>query len=151
MVRQSVLITTRRGTETPRSRHLSASVPRWVVFAVTVLLAACGPSEPLKVAAIQTGKSLNSDNSIATHSTSFRPKDPMYVSVLTEARGAGTIRVTWSLGGRVIHEATKDVSYTDQAATDFRFAAADGFPPGEYTIEVFVDGQSVGMRSVRVQ
>lgn len=64
-----------------------------LVVLAAMLAAACGPSEPLTVAAIQTGKSLNSDDSIATHSTSFRPNDPMYVSVLTSARGAGTITV----------------------------------------------------------
>ena len=117
----------------------------------TVLALACGPSEPLTVSAIQTGKSLNSDNSIATHSTSFRPTETMYVSVLTSARGAGTITVRWKLGGRVINEATREVSYNDQAATDFRFQAADAFPVGTYTIEVVLDGKPVGERTVRVE
>lgn len=102
------------------------------------------------VTAIQTGKSLNSDNSVATHAATFRPRDTMYVSVLTSARGAGTIVVRWRYSGRVIHEVSKDVSYNDQAATDFRFQAADGFPAGEYRIEVLVDGVEAGARSVRV-
>ena len=126
-------------------------VRKGVLSLVVALAAACGPSEPLTVSAIQTGKSLNSDNSVATHSTSFAPKDTMYVAVLTDARGAGTITARWMLGGRVIHEASRDVSYNDQAATDFRFQSADGFPPAEYTIEVLVDGKPVGTRSVRVQ
>ena len=127
------------------------SLAHCVAVALAMLAVACGPSEPLKVSAIQTGKSLNSDNSIATHATSFSPKDTMYVSVLTDGRGAGTIAARWSLRGVVMHESSKDVSYNDQAATDFRFEAADGFPPGEYTIEVLVDGTSVGTRTVRVQ
>ena len=36
--------------------------------------AACGPSEPLNVVAIQTGKSLNTDHSVGNHAASFRPK-----------------------------------------------------------------------------
>jgi hypothetical protein len=115
------------------------------------LSVACKPSEPLMVTTIQTGKSLNSDNSIATHAATFRPKDVMYVSVLTSARGSGTIVVRWRYSGRVIHEVSKEVSYNDQAATDFRFQAADGFPAGEYTIEVAVDGKDAGTRSVRVE
>jgi hypothetical protein len=116
-----------------------------------VLAAACKPSETLVVQTIQTGRSLNSDNSVATHTTRFAPKDPMYVSVLTTARGSGTIEVRWSLGGRVVHQATKEVSYLEGAATDFRFQAADGFPPGDYTVEVFLDGKSVGTRTLRVE
>ena len=118
---------------------------------LVALASACGPDEPLNVAAIQTGKSLNSDGSIAGISTTFSPRDTMYVSVLTDARGSGTITVRWSLRGRVINEASREVSYNDQAATDFRFQAADGFPPGDYQIEVLLDGTSVGTRTVRVQ
>jgi hypothetical protein len=124
---------------------------RWLVVILAVGVTSCGPSEPLNVTTIQTGKSLNSDNSIANHSTSFRPSDTMYVSVLTDARGAGTLVVRWSVGSRVIHEVTREVSYNDQSATDFRFEAADGFPVGEYAIEVLLDGKSVGTRTVRVE
>ena len=127
------------------------TVIAWAVITCAGLLAACTPSEPLQVSAVQTGRSLNSDNSVASHTSTFSPKDTMYVAVLTSARGSGTITVRWSLGGRVIHEAMKDVSYNDQAATDFRFQAADGFPVGEYSIEVLLDGTSVETRRVRVQ
>ena len=121
------------------------------IVVLLLSLAACGPSEPLNVVTIQTGRSLNTDHSVGTHTTSFRPKDTMYVSVLTVGRGAGTITVKWSLGGRVIHEVTRKVSYNDQAATDFRFQAADDFPIGEYTIEVLVDGKTIETRRVRVE
>jgi hypothetical protein len=121
------------------------------VLLLVAALGACRPSEPLMVTAIQTGTSLNSDNSIARIATTFSPRDTMYVSVLTGARGSGTITVRWSLSGRVVHEATKDVSYNDQAATDFRFQAADGFPVATYTIDVLLDGMPVGTRTVRVQ
>ena len=122
------------------------------VLLLAVLLTGCRPSEPLVITAIQTGKSLNSDNSIATHAATFGPQDKtMYVSVLTGARGSGVIVVRWMLGGRVMHEVTREVSYNDQAATEFRFQAADGFPRGEYSIEVLLDGKPAGTRSVRVE
>jgi hypothetical protein len=43
------------------------------------------------------------------------------------------------------------VSYNGQAATDFRFEAADGFPIGDYTIEVNVDGKTIESRRVKVE
>jgi hypothetical protein len=122
-----------------------------VVLAIALLCAACGPSEPLNVVGVQTGKSLNSDHSVGTHAASFHPDDTMYVSVLTGGRGAGTITVTWTFGGRVIQTLQKKVSYNGQAATDFRFAAADDFPIGDYTIEVVVDGKTVETRRVKVE
>ena len=124
-----------------------------LVFALVVAvgLVACGPSEPLNVVGIQTGKSLNTDHSIGRHAISFRPDDTMYVSVLTNGRGKGTITVKWSLYSRVLHQVTRKVSYNDQAATDFRFAAADGFPVGEYTIDVSVDGKPLETRRIKVE
>jgi hypothetical protein len=124
---------------------------RLLVIGAVALLTACRPGDPLVIQTIQTGKSLNSDNSIGQHAATFGPKEPMYVSVLTTARGSGTITVRWTFYGRTLHEVTKEVSYNDASATDFRFAAADGFPPGEYRIEVLLDGQPAGERTVRVQ
>jgi len=113
-------------------------------------LGACKPSEPLVVQTIQTGRSLNSDNSVGTHTTRFKPTDTMYVAVLT-GRGSGTIEVRWSVGGRVINEVKKDVSTIEPAATAFRFQTADGFRVGDYVAEVFIDGKSVGTRNLRVE
>jgi hypothetical protein len=122
-----------------------------LVLAMALLCAACGPSEPLNVVGIQTGKSLNSDHSIGRHAASFHPNDPMYVSVLSNGRGKGTITVKWTFAGQVLQTLTKKVSYNGQAATDFRFVAADGFPVGDYTIDVTVDGKTIETRRVKVE
>jgi len=121
------------------------------VVLIALLAVGCGPSEPLNVVGVQTGKSLNSDHSVGTHAASFHPNDTMYVSVLSTGRGKGTITVTWSLGGRALQTLTKKVSYNDQAATDFRFQAADGFPVGDYTIDVMVDGKTIETRRIKVE
>ena len=136
----------------PGLRNRTEALKRLTLAAVVaVVLLACGPSEPLNIVGIQTGKTLNTDHSVGKHAISFRPDDTMYVSVLSNGRGAGTITVKWSLYGRVIHEVTKKVSYNDQAATDFRFQAADGFPVGDYTIDVIVDGKTHETRRVKVE
>ena len=133
---------------------MSITDPRpWLgcVVLFALFAGACGPSEPLNVVGIQTGKSLNSDHSIGVHAASFHPNDTMYVSVLSNGRGKGTITVKWSLGGQVLQTLTKKVSYNDQAATDFRFEAADGFPVGDYSIDVIVDGKTIETRRVKVE
>ena len=133
------------GLRKPTEMRLAAAL------AIALGLAGCGPSEPLNIVGIQTGKSLNSDNSIGRHAIAFHPDDTMYVSVLTNGRGAGTLTVKWSLRGTLLHEVTKKVSYNGQAATDFRFAAADGFPVGDYTVEVIVDGKPFETRRIKVE
>ena len=122
------------------------------VFIVLALLfvPGCRPSGPLQVATIQLGRSLNPDNSVASHATTFNRKDTVYVSVLTTAGGSGTIGVKWMYQGRVIDEPQRPVSYRESAATEFHLVNSNGFPPGQYSVEVFVDGKSVGTRNFNV-
>ena len=121
------------------------------VIALGLVAAACRPSGPLRVTTIQTGKSLNSDKSVGNHTTRFKPDDTMFASVLTDGPGSGTIGVRWRYAGRLVSEETRDVSYRDHAATEFHIQNSSGFPDGEYTVEILVDGQSFATRSLRVE
>jgi hypothetical protein len=116
-----------------------------------VLAAAIGCSRaPLRVDTIQLGRALNPDNSVANHTSTFRHNDTVYVAVLTADRGAGTLGAKWSYGGRVIDEPTKRVRYHGAAATEFHLQSAAGFPPGDYKVEIYIDGSPAGSRSFRV-
>ena len=119
-----------------------------VVVVVAGLAAAC--SEPLKVETLQLGRSLNADNSIAEPTTTFKPNETIYVSALNASRGDGTIRVRWYYGGQMLSDRTKQVSFKGAGATEFNLQSAGNFPPGDYSVEVEVDGQSVGKRNFTV-
>ena len=129
-------------------------MPRLNVRLTTVILcayvAACG-SRPLQITAIQLGRSLNADHSVAEFTTVFAPQDTVYLSVLTTGGGSGTIIVRWTFGGKVVDEPKKRVANQDVAATEFKLQSAAGFPPGQYSAEIFLDGKSVGTRTFRVQ
>jgi hypothetical protein len=118
---------------------------------LTAAAVACGPSEPLKVNAVQLGRSLNTDNSVGNHTTQFKPSDTIYVSILNEEPGYGTLGVRWTYFGRVISEPTQDVSYRGAAATEFHLNNPSGFPPGDYKVEVLLNGQLVESRPFRVE
>lgn len=124
--------------------------PLFLVVVVALAAAACAPTNPLEVTGIQLGRRLNSDNSVAEHTTAFRPADTIYVSVLTAGPGRGTISVRWTYAGQLISEPAQEVVYRDQAATEFHIQNSGGFPPGNYQVEVFLDGTPVGERSFRV-
>ena len=131
---------------------MTSFVSRFLVLAAMfALLVGCGPSGPLRVDTIQLGRSLNPDNSVAEHTTAFRPNDTVYVSVLTPEAGKGTIGVRWTYGGQVIDQPQRDVSYRDAAATSFNLVNSGGFPIGNYNVEVFVDGKSAGSRNFKVE
>ena len=117
---------------------------------VCTCVAACG-SRALQIASIQLGRSLNPDRSVAEFTTVFKPNDSIYLSVLTTGGGSGTIRVRWMYGGKVLGEPEKRVANQDLAATDFPLQSAGGFPPGQYSAEVFLEGKSVGTKTFRVE
>ena len=121
-----------------------------ILLAVT-LVGACGPSEPLRIATLQLGKSLNPDNSVGTHTTRFKPDDTVYVSLLSDDPGYGTVTVRWLLNGQVVSEAKRDVSYTRAAATEFHLQNSGGFPHGSYRVEILINGQPAGNREFRVE
>lgn len=118
---------------------------------VALSLVGCSPDAPLKIDTIQVGRSLNPDNSVANHTTQFKADDTtIYLSVLTPEAGAGTLAVRWTYGGRVISEPSKEVSYNGPAATEFHIVNSGGFPAGDYTVEVMLNGQPAGSRNFRV-
>ncbi|MCC7127014.1 MAG: hypothetical protein IT178_19370 [Acidobacteria bacterium] len=130
--------------------HVASSVRLAVVGVVLLITAACA-DVPLTVSTIQLGRQLSADNRVGQHTTVFKPDDTIYVSILTDATGAGTIGVKWMYGERVISEPSREVSYKGAAATEFHIQNSGGFPDGSYSVEAFLDGASVGKRTFTVQ
>jgi hypothetical protein len=122
---------------------------RLAALTITAALAAAC-SQPLTVDTIQLGRSLNADQSIASQATTFKPNETVYVSALNNARGDGVIKVRWMMGSQVLSEREKTVKFSGAGATEFNISSATGFPEGDYTVEVFVDGVSVGTRKFNV-
>lgn len=112
------------------------------------MLAAC--SQPLTVATIQLGRSLNEDSSISSLTSSFKPGETVYVAVLNPERGEGTIGVKWYYGTQLISERAKQVKFKGAGATEFHLQSAAGFPLGDYSVEILLNGQSAGRRNFNV-
>jgi hypothetical protein len=122
-----------------------------LVLMASVFVSVSGCSRPpLHVSNIQVGRSLNSDKSVGAITMQFKPDDTIFVAVLTDATGAGTITARWTYGGRPVSEETKRVSYKGEAATEFHMENSGGFPPGDYKVEVLLDGKPVGEREFKV-
>jgi hypothetical protein len=120
-----------------------------VVVVLAIGIVACRP--PLKAATLQLGSRLNGDNTVATHTTRFKPDDRVFAAVLTDQSGASTITARWYYNGQMVSEEPRKVSYKGSAATAFEFKSASGFPVGDYKVEILVDDQSVMSRDFRVE
>jgi len=128
-------------------------VTRFSVFLTGLLLIAftvgCA-NPPLSLANIQIGRSLNPDRSVASITTLFKPSETVYVSVQTAEAGSGVVGVKWMFGTQVIDEPTKQVSYDGPASTEFHLQNSGGFPAGDYSVEIFLDGVPVAKRTFKV-
>ena len=118
-------------------------------LAAAILAAACS-DEPLQLANIQTGRALNADRSMASITTLFKPSETIYVSVQTTGSAPGSIGVKWMYQGRVIDEPVKQVDYTGPASTEFHMQNSGGFPEGDYSVDIFINGEKVGTRAFKV-
>lgn len=126
------------------------SSPRtWIVAGALFVCAACSDA-PLALANIQTGRALNPDRSIASITTLFKPNETIYVSVQTTGSAPGQIGVKWMYQGRVIDEPVKPVDYNGPDSTEFHLQNSGGFPEGDYSVEILIDGTTVGTRTFKV-
>ncbi len=122
-----------------------------LLIGLALVLLSAGCSNPaLSLANIQVGRSLNPDRSVSSITSLFKPSETIYVSVQTVTAGSGTVGVKWMFGTQVIDEPTKQVSYDGPASTEFHLQNSGGFPAGDYSVEIFLDGQSVGKRAFKV-
>jgi len=116
---------------------------------VLMITTACSDA-PLQLANIQTGRALNPDRSIASITTLFKPSETIYVSVQTTGAAPGSIGVKWMYQGRVVDEPVKQVDYDGPDSTEFHLQNSGGFPEGDYSVEIFINGQQVGSRAFKV-
>ena len=137
-----------RATEGAESTAGRAARSALAAIAIVVTIACSGP---LELANIQIGRSLNQDGSVASITTLFKPSETVYVAVQTGA-GKGVISVKWKYGTKVVAEPTKNVDYNSgPKSTEFHLQNSGGFPPGDYSVDVFIDGVQVGTRAFKVE
>jgi len=126
-------------------------VVRSCVLVLVLAAVACGSREPLRVTAIQLGRSVNADSTVTDQTTRFGPHDTVHLAVITAGAAKGTLSVRWTFGGKIVAEPSKPAPSGDGVATEFSLQTATGFPPGEYSAEVFLDGHSMGTRTFRIE
>lgn len=120
-------------------------------------VAAAPAPAPAAVTTIETGRHIGTDMRISDTATTFAPRDTLYVSVVTSnATGSNTLKgVLTFQGGTVVDSATQviaaPVTTGGTSVTEFHWVKPGGWPVGDYTVEVWLDGQSAGTRTLTVK
>jgi len=104
------------------------------------------PPAPFRVTAVQLGRGIQPDNAVQTATTTFGPKDTIYLSVTTEGVAPQAMLATrWTFGPKdvLVHEESKSVSPPSDKPmrTEFHITKPSGWPAGDYKVVLTVDGQ----------
>jgi hypothetical protein len=119
--------------------------------------AAPAPPPPAMVTVIETGKTIDANKRIVDTTSSFMPNDTLYVSVVTSNATPSTMvkTVVTFQDGQVVDSTSQAVAAPAMtggtSVTEFHLTKPGGWPTGDYTIEVWLDGQSAGTRTVAVK
>ena len=119
--------------------------------------AAPAPPAAAMVTTIETGRHIGVDKRISDTASTIAPNDTLYVSVVTNNATASTTlkSVVTFQGGQVVDSATQVVAAPattgGTSVTEFHWVKPGGWPTGDYTIEVWLDGQSAGTRTVTIK
>ncbi len=106
------------------------------------------------VSAIDVGRTLNADKTIGDNTGTFKPMDTIYVSVATSGTSSGvslSARFTYGADGQMVKEESRQIAPSGAATTEFHIAKADGWPEGQYKVEVSLNGQPAGTKSFEVK
>jgi hypothetical protein len=111
------------------------------------------PAAVLRVTAVDLGKSILPDKSVASPTSTFAPRDTVFASVATEGTAASaTIRARFTFNdGQLVNESTQTITPTGPARTEFHISRPTGWPVGKYRVDVFLDSQPAGSKEFEVK
>jgi len=148
-----------------------------LLTAAALALAACGKKEeppkpaaapaPPPVAApapapagvtagmVSLGSAIGADKKVTSATESFAKGDTFYVSVDTTGAGTADLKAKWTYhkDGQVavVKEDSQTINPTGPATSEFHVSKPDGWPAGEYQVEVLLGDKPVGVKKFAVK
>ena len=106
---------------------------------------AAAPQPAFRVTHVDLGNAIGPDKKVAAPSSTFKPNDTIYASVLSEGVAPNAaLAVRWTYeDGQVVNEATQSIAPTGPTVTEFHIAKPDGWPAGKYQVQVSANGAPV--------
>jgi len=92
---------------------------------------------------------------VSAATESFAKGDTFYVSIDTSGAGTATLKAKWTYhkGGQVVpvKEDAQTIAPTGPATSEFHISKPDGWPTGDYQVELFLNDKPIGARKFAVQ
>jgi len=104
------------------------------------------------VQGVSLGNAIGPDKRVTAPSNTFAKTDTIYASVASDgASPSVTLSARWTYeDGQLVSEASETIAPTGPATTEFHIAKPDGWPPGNYRVEISANGAVVASGSFSV-
>lgn len=109
----------------------------------------------VSVSAANLGSAVGADKKVTQAKESFAKNDTIHVSVDTAGSGTATLKARWTYlheGKPVpVKEDTQTIEATGPSTTEFHVSKPDGWPLGDYQVEVLLNDQVVQTKKFTVK
>ena len=111
------------------------------------------PANNVSAGEIRLGNAIGADKRVANETEDFRPTETIYASVATTgiAPNANLVARWTYQDGQVVSTDSITIAPNSAEYTEFHISNPGGFPTGDYKLEVFMNGQSVGTKDFDVE
>lgn len=109
----------------------------------------------MTVVSLTLGNAIGADKKVTKEEDTFKKGDTIYAAVGTAgAASSAKLAARWSYEGKsgekLVKEDSQDIAPTGDATTEFHISKPDGWPTGDYKVEILLDGKSVATKAFRV-
>ncbi len=107
----------------------------------------------VSVVSVALGTAVGVDQKVTTPTTTFGAKDTIYAAVSTTGTATNsTLGAKWTYqDGQTVNDSSQTIAPTGPAVTTFHISKPDGWPAGNYKVEISLDGKSVSSKDFSVQ
>ena len=115
------------------------------------------PAQPaaVSVSSATLGSAVGADKKVTQAKDSFAKNDTIYVAVDTAGSGTANLKARWTYvhqGKSVpVKEDTQTIQATGPSTTEFNVSKPDGWPTGDYQVEVLLNDQVVQTKKFTVK
>lgn len=115
------------------------------------------PPQPAAVAVtnVNLGNAIGADKRVAAAIESFAKNDTIYAAVETQGSGTTTLKAKWTYhkGDKValVNESSQTINATGPAVSEFHISKPDGWPVGDYQVEIIQDDKAFGTKKFTVK
>lgn len=108
---------------------------------------------PVAITSVDLGTAVGPDQKVTSATTTFSPKDTIYAAVSTTGTAPSAVlnaKFTYQ-DGQTVNESSQTIAPNGDAVTAFHISKPDGWPVGNYKVDISLNGASVANKDFSVK